>query len=119
MATVMMGAGTAGSPATPAVQQPASQTCPACQTEIQPGHAFCSNGGTPVQNSDALQLPTMRASAAEPAYAGDQGTVRAGTAESPYVGGDETVRADAPFSGNATPAPSQQTGTADTSSSGE
>jgi len=44
----------------------------------------------------------MRASAAEPAYAGDQGTVRAGTAESPYVGGDETVRADAPFSGNAT-----------------
>ncbi len=102
METVMMGAGTAGSPATPAMPQSASQTCPACQTAIQPGHAFCSNCGTPVQNSDALQLPTMRASAAEPAYAGDQGTVRAGTTESPYVGGDETVRADAPFSGNAT-----------------
>src|SRR5713101_991832 len=102
METVMMGAGTAGSPATPAMPQSASQTCPACQTAIQPGHAFCSNCGTPVQNSDALQLHTMRASAAEPAYAGDQGTVRAGTTESPYVGGDETVRADAPFSGNAT-----------------
>lgn len=117
--TVMMGAGTAGSPLTPAVPQPASQTCPACRTEIQPGHAFCSNCGTPVQNSDALHLPTMRASAAESAYAGDQGTVRAGTAESPYVGGDETVRADAPFSANASPAPAQQPGTADASSSGE
>jgi hypothetical protein len=119
METVMMGTDKASSPATPAVPQAANQTCPACRTEIQPGHAFCSNCGTPVQNSDALQLPTMRASAAEPAYAGDQGTVRAGTAEAPYMGGDETVRADAPFSGNATPAPVQQPGTADASSSGE
>src|SRR6266699_1153111 len=119
METMMMSPDTAGSPATPAVPQPVSQTCPACRTEIQPGHAFCSNCGTPVQNSDAPYLPTMRASAAEPAYAGDQETVRAGTAEPPYVEGDETVRADAPFSANASPAPAQQPGTADASSSGE
>ena len=96
MDTVMMGKDTAGSPATPAVPQPVSQTCPACRTEIQPGHAFCSNCGTPVQNSDALHLPTMRASAAESIYVVDQGTIRAGTAEPPYTGGDETVRADTP-----------------------
>ena len=92
METVITGQDTAGSPVTPAV----SQACPACGTEIQPGHAFCSNCGTPVQNSDAPYLPTVRASVAEPAYASDQGTVRAGTTEPPYVGGDETVRADAP-----------------------
>ena len=100
METMMMGLDTAGSSATPAVPQPVSQTCPACRTEIQPGHAFCSNCGTPVQNSDALYLPTMRASAAESAYASDQETVRAGTAEPPYVGGDETVRADTPDASN-------------------
>src|SRR6266516_3651291 len=108
---------TAGEPATPAVPQPTSQTCPACRTEIQPGHAFCPNCGTLVQNSDALHLPTMRASAAESIYAAGQGTVRAGAAEAPYAGGDETVRADTTFSGNVTP--EQQTGPADASSSGE
>ena len=117
METVMMGKDAAGSPATPAVPQSTSQTCPACRTEIQPGHAFCPNCGTPVQNSDALHLPTVRASAAEPIYAADQGTVRAGAAEAPYAGGDETVRADTTFSGNITP--EQQTGPADASSSGE
>jgi hypothetical protein len=117
METVMMGKDTAGSPAAPAVVQPANQLCPACRTEIQPGHAFCPNCGTPVQNSDALHLPTVRASAAESIYDVDQGTVRAGAAEPPYAGGDETVRADTTFSGNVTPA--QQTGTADASSSGE
>ncbi len=117
METVMMGKDTAGEPATPAVPQPTSQTCPACRTEIQPGHAFCPNCGTLVQNSDALHLPTMRASAAESIYAAGQGTVRAGAAEAPYAGGDETVRADTTFSGNVTP--EQQTGPADASSSGE
>jgi hypothetical protein len=117
METVMMGKDAAGSPATPAVPQSTSQTCPACRTEIQPGHAFCPNCGTPVQNSDALHLPTVRASAAESIYAVDQGTVRAGAAEAPYAGGDETVRADTTFSGNVTP--EQQTGTVDASSSGE
>ncbi len=117
METVMMGKDTAGEPATPAVPQPTSQTCPACRTEIQPGHAFCPNCGTLVQNSDALHLPTMRASAAESIYAAGQGTVRAGAAEAPYAGGDKTVRADTTFSGNVTP--EQQTGPADASSSGE
>lgn len=116
METVMMGTDTEGLPAAPAVPQATSQTCPACQTEIQPGHAFCPNCGMPVQNSDELHLPTMRASA-ESIYTTDQGTVRAGTAQAPYSGGDETVRADTTFSGNVTPA--QQTGTADTGSSGE
>src|SRR5215467_2525556 len=103
METVMMDKDIAASPTTSAGPHPTNQTCPACRTEIQPGHAFCPNCGTPVQNSDALSLPTMRASAAESIYAVDQGTVRAGAAETPYVGGDETVRADTTFPGNVTP----------------
>ncbi|HLI07580.1 MAG TPA: zinc ribbon domain-containing protein [Ktedonobacteraceae bacterium] len=39
----------------------APRYCPVCQSELNPGYAFCHNCGTPVQHSLA-QMPTMRAS---------------------------------------------------------
>jgi len=94
METVMMGAGTPASLPTSAKPGSEKQTCPACRAEIQPGHAFCHNCGMPVQDSDALHLPTVRANPAEFAYSENQGTVRASSAG--LVGGDETVREDMP-----------------------
>lgn len=39
--------------------------CPACHAELNPGHAFCHNCGTMVQDPSSLYQPTMRGSAAE------------------------------------------------------
>jgi hypothetical protein len=95
MDTVVMGTPTPLP--TSAAPESEKQTCPACRAEIQPGHAFCHNCGMPVQDSDALHLPTVRANSANLAYSDDQGTMRANLAGPGYVGGDETVREDMPF----------------------
>jgi len=96
METVIMDTGAPTSLPTSAAPESEKQTCPACRAEIQPGHAFCHNCGMPVQNSDALHLPTVRANPADLAFSDDQGTVRANTGGPAYVGGDETVREDMP-----------------------
>jgi hypothetical protein len=76
--------------------------CPVCQAELNPGHSFCHNCGTLVQNNFSSHMPTMRASGETPFVAEGQETMRANAPAD--ISGQETMRA----SGNATPPPAEE-----------
>ena len=74
----------------------APRFCPSCQAELIPGHAFCQNCGTLVQNDAALHMPTMRSGAGTPFSTSEQETMRGSAAEeAPGTSDQETLRASA------------------------
>jgi zinc-ribbon domain len=67
-----------------APSQTGSRLCTVCHTEIQPNMPFCHNCGAPVQDSDSLHSPTMRAGSLEQFDAHGQATQLA-SASSAYA----------------------------------
>jgi hypothetical protein len=70
-------------PVQPPVPVPAGvhRFCPSCHAELNPGHAFCQNCGTPVQNDAALHMPTVRSGTGTPFSTDEQETIRGSVAE--------------------------------------
>lgn len=103
----------------PAPSQTASRLCAVCHTEIQPNMSFCHNCGAPVQDSDSLHSPTMRAGSFEQLDAHGQATQLASSGSayatpasqgqmnvSDLADNQETVRASTPPpTSDAAPAP--------------
>ncbi len=78
-----------------APSQTDSRLCTVCHTEIQPNMFFCHNCGTPVQDSDSLHSPTMRAGSFEQLDAHGQATQFA-SASSAYSTPDNQGQMNAP-----------------------
>ncbi len=57
--TIQMSAGVAPPPSA------ATRRCPVCQAELAPNNAFCHSCGTPVQDINSPDLPTVRAPATD------------------------------------------------------
>jgi zinc-ribbon domain len=80
-----------------APSQTGSRFCTVCRTEIQPNMPFCHNCGAPVQDSDSLHSPTMRAGSFEQFDAHGQATQLA-SAGSAYATPDSQRQTNAPDS---------------------
>lgn len=60
-----------------ALDMDAPRYCPVCQTQLNPGHAFCHNCGTLVQSNFSSHMPTMRTGVEMPFATEGQETMRA------------------------------------------